>query len=233
MVQVPSKTSQVIYPESDGQPMADNTKQYRWIVHLAENLKYLLRGQTAFVAADLFWYPVESQANIVSAPDVLVALGRPDGDRGSYKQWEEAGVAPQVVFEIISPSNTAREIIVKQAFYEEHGVLEMFFYDPDSFDFWGLVRQQAQDRLYPIGPMHLPWTSATLGIRFEMFTDGLAVFFPDGQPFQDLSTIYQERNQAQQERDQAQQERDQAQQERDRAWAKLRDLGIDIDPQQI
>jgi hypothetical protein len=25
-------SQQVIYPESDGQPMADNTKQFRWIV---------------------------------------------------------------------------------------------------------------------------------------------------------------------------------------------------------
>jgi hypothetical protein len=33
MVQLqPSSTPEVSYPESDGKPMADNTKQFRWIV---------------------------------------------------------------------------------------------------------------------------------------------------------------------------------------------------------
>ena len=31
-----------LYPDSDGQPMADNTKQYRWIVRLVSNLRNLL-----------------------------------------------------------------------------------------------------------------------------------------------------------------------------------------------
>ena len=29
---------EIIYPDSDGQPMADNTLQFRWIVLLKENL---------------------------------------------------------------------------------------------------------------------------------------------------------------------------------------------------
>ena len=29
------------YPESDGQPMADNTEQYEWIVKIKENLEIL------------------------------------------------------------------------------------------------------------------------------------------------------------------------------------------------
>lgn len=29
---------EIIYPDSDGQPMADNTKQFRWIVTIKENL---------------------------------------------------------------------------------------------------------------------------------------------------------------------------------------------------
>ena len=29
------------YPDSDGQPMADNTKQFRWIVVIKENLERL------------------------------------------------------------------------------------------------------------------------------------------------------------------------------------------------
>ena len=63
-----------------------------------------------FVAGDLLWYPVEGKPSIRTAPDVMVVFGRPKGDRGSYKQWEEDGIAPQVVFEVLSPGNRAGEM---------------------------------------------------------------------------------------------------------------------------
>jgi hypothetical protein len=63
--------------------MADNTLQYRWIVRLVTNLKQLLQEQTAFVAGDLLWYPVQVDEPPVpaQAPDAMVVLGRPDGQR--------------------------------------------------------------------------------------------------------------------------------------------------------
>ena len=204
-----------LYPDSDGQPMADNTKQYRWIVRLVSNLRNLLQSQTAFVAGDLLWYPVQVEAPPVpsQAPDVMVVLGRPYGDRGSYQQWKEDNIPPQVVFEIISPSNSATEISQKQAFYERYGVLEMFFYDPDSLEFWGLTRQAPDERLVLLTRLNLPWTSLTLGITFDMFEDGLALFYPNRERFKDPEELYQERNQTQRRLD--------------RAMEKLRELGID------
>ncbi len=218
-----------LYPDSDGKPMAENTIQYNWIVRLVSNLRRLLKDQVAFVAGDLFWYPEQVSAPPVpfQAPDALVVLGRPAGDRGSYKQWEEDNIPPQVVFEILSPSNSAREMLAKQDFYGRYGVLEMFFYDPESIDFYGLVRADREAAFTPVMALNLPWTSPTLGIRFELLEDGLQVFYPDGTPFQDPEQVFDERDQAQAERDRAQAERDQAQAERDRAWAKLRELGID------
>ncbi|MDJ0707039.1 MAG: Uma2 family endonuclease [Leptolyngbyaceae cyanobacterium MO_188.B28] len=207
----------VLYPDSDGQPMADNTLQYRWIVRLVTNLKRLLKDRIAFVAGDLLWYPVQVDVPPTPAqtPDVMVVLDRPDRERGSYKQWEEEDVPPQVVFEILSPSNTAREMLSKQDFYGRHGVLEMVFYEPASHDFWGLVRPAADQGFSLIAPINFPWTSPTLGIRFQMFETGLAVFYPDGELFKDPGEFIEER--------------DQAQQERDRAYAKLKELGINPD----
>lgn len=211
MVQTPIATD-ILYPDSDGKPMADNTIQYRWIVRLVTNLKRLLKDQVAFVAGDLLWYPVKVEVPPApaQAPDVMVVLGRPEGDRGSYKQWEEENIAPQVVFEILSPSNSAREMLAKQSFYKEHGVLEMFFYDPDSHDFWGLVRSRANLDFSPITAINFPWSSPILGIRFEQSEDGLIVFYPEGEPFKDPDEFIEER---------------------DRAFAKLRELGID--PEQL
>jgi hypothetical protein len=31
----------ILYPSSDGEPMADNTEQYKWIVTIKENLEIL------------------------------------------------------------------------------------------------------------------------------------------------------------------------------------------------
>src|SRR5262249_27021993 len=68
----------ILYPDSDGKPMSDNTKQARWISMLYGNLSALYRGRPdVFVAADLLWYPVEGQPNERTAPDALVVFGRP------------------------------------------------------------------------------------------------------------------------------------------------------------
>lgn len=99
--------SAIIYPDSDGKPMAENTKQLRWIVVLFSGLCALFReAADVFIGADLLWYPVEGHPEIRMAPDVLAAFGRPKGDRGSYNQWEEEDIPLTVVFEVLSPGNT-------------------------------------------------------------------------------------------------------------------------------
>jgi len=84
---------EIIYPDSDGQPMADNTKQFRWIVTIKENLEILFAEvPDVFVAGDLLWYPIEGNNKTRIAPDAMVVFGRPKGDspsetlceRGSY-----------------------------------------------------------------------------------------------------------------------------------------------------
>jgi Uma2 family endonuclease len=120
-----STSQKIIYPDSDGQPMADNTKQFRWIVLIKENLELLFADNPdVFVAGDLLWYPVEGHPEIRVAPDAMVVFGRPKGDRGSYRQWEEDNIPPQVVFEILSPGNRVKEMTRKLQFYERYGVEE-------------------------------------------------------------------------------------------------------------
>jgi len=92
---------EIDYPDSDGKPNGDNTLQFRWIVTIEGNLEILYEDDAdVFVAGDLLWYPVNGQKAICTAPDALVAFGRPKGYRGSYKQWVEGGIPPKVVFEI-------------------------------------------------------------------------------------------------------------------------------------
>src|SRR5262249_20194521 len=111
--------------------MAENTRQLRCIVMLYDNLaaQYAARADV-FVGGNQNWYPVEGHPEGVTAPDVYVVFGRPKGGRPSWKQWAEAGVPLTVVFEVLSPSNTRREMADKYAFYEEHGVEEYYHLRP-------------------------------------------------------------------------------------------------------
>ena len=57
---IPYKEDDIIYPESDGKPMADNTEQFNWIVKIKEGLEAMFADRPdVFVAGDLLWYPVE------------------------------------------------------------------------------------------------------------------------------------------------------------------------------
>jgi len=154
----------VVYPESDGKPMADNTLQWDWMVKIVGELREQFAGKDVFVAGDLFWYPVKGEPKTVQAPDALVAFGRPAGYRGSYKQWEEGGVAPQVVFEVLSPSNTRDEMVAKRRFYNKHGVEEYYFLDPYENRAYGWVRIDGE--LEAVTPLN-EYISPRLGIRFD------------------------------------------------------------------
>src|SRR5947209_6721018 len=101
---VQAKPAKIFYPESDGQPMADNTQQLRWIFVLVGNLAALFHERAdVFVSGNQFWYPVEGEPEMKMAPDAYVVFGRPKGDRSSWQQWAEAGVPMTVVFEVLSP----------------------------------------------------------------------------------------------------------------------------------
>jgi Uma2 family endonuclease len=207
--------------------MAENTRQFRWIVIIKENLEALFQErEDVFIAGDLLWYPVEGHPEICRAPDAMVVFGRPKGDRGSYRQWEEDGLVPQVVFEVQSPSNTFRELLDKLEFYERYGVEEYYLYDPDPErnELAGFQRQG--ERLRPIDELN-GWVSPRLGIRFDTSGEELRIFAPDGQPFVSFSDLQQRATQAEQRATQAEQERDQERQRAAQLEARLRELGVE------
>jgi len=228
------KERKIIYPESDGKPMADNTKQFDWIVKIKENLARMFADRPdVFVAGDLLWYPVEGNNKIRTAPDAMVAFGRPKGHRGSYRTWDENSIPPQVVFEILSPGNRKGEMDRKQRFYEKYGVQEYYVYDPDRNLLTGWMRSGS--RLIPVENMR-GWISPLLKIRFDLREDDLYIFDPAGKEFQTLEDADKraetERKRAEAADKRAEQADKRAEAERHRAEklaAKLRELGISPD----
>jgi Uma2 family endonuclease len=202
---VPSQSSPALidYPESDGKPMADNSKQTWWIVVLFDNLCALFAEvRDVFVAANLFWYPVEGEDEEVQAPDVMVVFGRPKGHRGSYRQWEEADVPVTVAFEVLSPSNTVPQMIQKEDFYQDYGVEEYYIYDPDNNK---LTIYQRQGELFRrVRPAH-GFASPRLGIRFDLSGPEMVIYRPDGQRFLTFEELEAARKAAEQRADKAEQ----------------------------
>ena len=224
-----SSLEEIIYPDSDGKPMSDNTKQFRWITVIQYNLEWLFaQNDRVFVAGDLLWYPVEGDNKLRQAPDVMVVFGVPKGDRGSYQQWKEGHIAPQVVFEILSPGNTLREMSRKQLFYDRYGVEEYYIYDPDRNDLTGWLRQN--DRLELIETME-DWISPRLAIRFgwldtDLKTE-LKLFRPDGSPFASYTEVSNQLAAISSQLEIALQTAEQERQRADRLAEQLRSLGID------
>jgi len=238
--------SDIIYPESDGQPMAENTLQFQWIVTIQGGLDSLFANDpNVFVAGDLFWYPVEGDPAIRTAPDAMVVFGRPKGHRGSYMQWREDDIPPQVVFEVLSPGNRPPELIRKYDFYRRYGVEEYYIYDPNQGDLSGWRRY---DDSWQEIPSLAGWTSPRLGIRFEFENKELVIYRPDGRRFASFVELSQQldaaerkaeeakgraeqaRQQAEEARQQAEEARQQANQTREQAErlaAQLRTMGVE------
>jgi len=178
---LPQTNAEIVYPDSDGQLMADNTIQFRWITVIQYNLAWLFADNPdVFVAGDLLWYPVKGNNKLRQAPDVMVVFGVAKGDRSSYQQWKENNIAPQVVFEILSPGNTTKEMNRKLLFYDRYGVEEYYIYDPQKNSLTGWLRSEPSLKI--IDEIN-GWVSPRLGIKFEVTEETLILYRPDGQPF--------------------------------------------------
>jgi Uma2 family endonuclease len=172
----------IIYPVDNGEPLSNDTEHLKWITFLKNGLEdWFADREDVFVAADLLWYPVEGRPDISKAPDVMVVLDHPAGDRSSYKQWEEQGRPPNVVFEFLSKSNTAEEILDKLEFYSAMGCDEFFVYDYRKGKFHAYLREGGR------GLSFVPLTengtsrSPLLGVTFGLDEAGkLWVRRPDG-----------------------------------------------------
>ncbi len=209
------------YPESDGLPMAE-TDVHRGLMmdlHFALAGRYAGRDD-AYVGANMLMYYVQGDPHQSVAPDVFLVLGRPPGDRLTWKVWEEDGRAPDLVFEISSPSTKANDLGAKKGLYEYLGVREYVLYDPlrqylrPHFQLFRLV-----DGLYREAVVDLPAHSLVTGLDFREHGGTLRLWDPDAEAL--LRTAGEERERAEAERERA----DRAEAEVERLRRELEGLG--------
>lgn len=124
-----SQPTEIVYPSSDGEPLAESYIHLYAILATLEILRQYLQEQQATVLGDQFLYYAQGYPRLRVAPDVMVIFNVAPGGRDNYKIWEE-GQVPAVIFEMTSPGTKNQDMGFKKTLYEQLGVQEYWLFDP-------------------------------------------------------------------------------------------------------
>lgn len=125
----PPKT-QIHYPDSDGQPIAESDFQREPLIYAVESLSIFFAGRPdVYVSGNMFVYYRQGDPEAVVAPDVFVVMGAAKRKRNPYRIWEE-GKVPDFVLEITSNATYDRDQGAKVGIYSLMKVQEYFQFDP-------------------------------------------------------------------------------------------------------
>ena len=125
--------SEIEYPSSDGEPMAESDITRDYITYGVEALKLYFQGSSdVYVSANSFVYYEEGNKAAVVAPDIYAVFGVRKRKRDNYKVWQEGGITPQFILEITSATTQNVDQETKPETYRSLGVREYFQYDPSG-----------------------------------------------------------------------------------------------------
>ena len=122
----------LLYPCSDGQPMAETGLHRRCMVDVADTLELWFNRHgrdDVYVGSNNFLYYERGNPRAVVAPDVYVVVGASAGLRDTYLLWNEPK-GPDFVLEVTSASTRHNDERRKRDVYASLGVSEYFLYDP-------------------------------------------------------------------------------------------------------
>src|SRR5262245_19100688 len=99
-----TRPRRVVYPVSDGKPMAETDKHRRVIMDAIDALtpKFADRVDSVYVSGNNFVFWREGDPNARVSPDVYVVCGVPMRLRDSYKAWEAGGRLPAFLLAVTS-----------------------------------------------------------------------------------------------------------------------------------
>jgi Uma2 family endonuclease len=129
--QQPFHGVEIVYPETDGEPMAESDIHRDLMVDLIEGLKHHFREDPmTYVSGNMLLYYEEGNPHRSVAPDVFVVRGIAKHRRRIYQLWAE-GRPPDVVFEISSRTTWGKDLQKNWRLYARLGIREYFIFDPE------------------------------------------------------------------------------------------------------
>jgi Uma2 family endonuclease len=171
MATVPSRPPEVVYPESDGEPMAESEIHLLAMLELIDTLRaWYANRPDVWVGGDQLLYYVEGDPRQCTSPDVMVTLGiNKAPPRDTYLVWKERK-APDLVIELTSPSTRREDEKKKFELYRNVlKVREYFLFDPRQEYLKPPLKgyRLARGRYGPIAPVDGRLPSAVLKLHLE------------------------------------------------------------------
>ncbi len=123
----------IVYPESDGKPMAETDLHRNLMFDIIKMLTHYFQNRNeVYVSGNLLIYYEEGNPKKSVAPDVFVVFGVSEKPRRTFLTWEE-GETPDFVLEVASASTHQNDIGHKKDLYASVlKVEEYYIYDPYS-----------------------------------------------------------------------------------------------------
>ncbi len=176
----PTETAD-LYPESDGEPMAETDLHIRWIIWMRQVLEgHFAQRPDVYISGNIMMYDIEGPDHTAVSPDILVSFGIGKTDRRTYKVWEE-GKAPDFVMEFSSRRTYNTDLEEKVAHYATMAIPEYFLCDVDrrylptplmgfrlDGDTYREISLDVDDGL----------RSEVLDLNFHILDDGLGIYSP-------------------------------------------------------
>jgi Uma2 family endonuclease len=218
------KKGEIIFPQGEfwsDEPPLESNLHLRQILILIQCLEWAWQVRDDYFATGnltIYYCPNQKKSEDIRGPDFFVVLGTTrNQDRKSWVVWQEGGLYPNVIIEILSESTAKVDREEKKQIYQDiFRTPDYFWFDPYSLEFQGfcLIRGAYE----PIEPNEQGWLwSQQLGLYLGIYQQQLRYFTPDGEL---ISTPEEAAVQAQQRADQERQRAKQLEE-------KLRSLGID------
>ncbi len=183
---------EVVYPESDGRPMAETDDHRYQMNYLIEALDlWFQKRKQIYVAGNNLIYYQQGDPRLRISPDVYAVKGVEKRRRRVYKLWEERK-SPCVVIEISSKGTRREDLVTKFRLYRDVlRVKEYYIYDPlreylpGRMKAWGLERGVYVER--PIDGDRI--LSRELGL---FLVDGKMLRLVDPKTGEELRTLAEE-----------------------------------------
>ncbi|WP_434683762.1 Uma2 family endonuclease [Pseudanabaena minima] len=223
-----STTPEIIYPSSDGEPLAETQQHASAILNTFGLLRLYLQNQQAVVFADQFLYYIEGNPKARVAPDVMVVFDINKKLYDNYKIWEWKQ-NPAMIIEVTSAGTKDTDFNFKKMLYEQLGVTEYWLFDP--YGEW--ITEQLRGYRLNAAEIYEPITdhcSQVLQLRLEA-DEYLISFYrlDNGEKLRTLEELELAIQAAEQRAEQESQRAEQESQRANRLAEKLRQLGVELD----
>ncbi len=229
----------VIVPSGEfysDEPPLETDLHLRQIILLLQCLDWQWQDRNDFYAAGnltIYYSERRRKSEDFRGPDFFVVLGTERKPRRSWVVWQEDGLYPNIIIELLSSSTAAVDRGLKKQIYQDtFRTPEYFWFDPESLEFAGFCLLNGTYQPIETNDRGWMWSQQLelyLGIheqKLRFFTAvGLLVPTPEEVAIEQTQLVQTQTQLVQTQTQLAQQQTQRA----ETLAAKLRELGVDPD----